>query len=111
MKLIAIQPFYNSKVLNVKPDPKDKGFVHKDLIHRGMRFSIGTGTLEKDLQDHEKRQLSELLRNGQVMFDNKENAENGRIEQLDKEIEAELAAAAAAEEKKAKAAEAAGAKK
>ena len=94
MKLIAIQPFYNTKVLNVKVDPKDKGFVHSDIIHRGCRFSIGAADLEKDLQDHEKRQLSELLRNGQVMFDNKENNENGRVEGLFREIAAELATAA-----------------
>jgi hypothetical protein len=104
MKLIAIQPFYNSKVLNVKIDPKGKGFVHSDIIHRGCRFSIGTADLEKDLQDHEKRQLSELLRNGQVMFDNKENNENGRVDGLFKEIDAELAAAKAAQEAAAKSA-------
>jgi len=99
MKLICIQPFYNSKVLNVKINDKDKGFVHKDIIHRGCRFSIGSADLEKDLQDHEKRQVSELLRNGQVMFDNKENAENGRIDGLLKDIDAELAAAAEAAKK------------
>lgn len=93
MKLIAIQPFYNAKVLNVTVDPKSKGFVHKDIIHRGCRFSIGAADLAKDLQEHEKRQVSELLRNAQVMFDNKENSENGRIDGLFKEIEAELKAA------------------
>ena len=94
MKLIAIQPFFNSKVLNVTVDPKSKGFVSKDIIHRGARFNIGTADLDKDLQDHEKRQLSELLRNGQVMFDNKENNENGRVDGLYREIDAELAVAA-----------------
>jgi hypothetical protein len=98
MKLICLQPFYNSKVLNVKLDPKDKGFVEKDIIHRGARFSLGTADLHTDLLEHEKRQLSELLRNGQVMFDNKENTENGRIDKFYKDVEAELAAKAKADE-------------
>ena len=99
MKLIAIQPFYNSKVLGVTVDPKSKGFVDKDIIHRGCKFSIGAADLEKDLQDHQKRQLSELLRNGQVMFDNKENNENGRVDGLFKEIDAELNTARAVADK------------
>lgn len=57
MDLIALKDFRNVQHLRLKEEDKDgkvtstvDGSIHDDHIHKGARFSIGTGKTLKDVQ-------------------------------------------------------------
>ena len=89
MRLIAKNDVFNSKVLGVKLDERDKLFKHANVIHKGARFNIGTAEFYKDLSSTEQEYVGTLIKYGIVCIDNKENVENGVIPTIDAEVAAE----------------------
>jgi hypothetical protein len=92
MKLVAAQNFYNTKSLGVKLNESDKLRLHADHIHTGARFSIGTAEFFKDLGASDQENVGTLLKRGLVVFDSKENADNGVIKEIDERAAVENAA-------------------
>jgi len=89
MKLVAARDLFNSKPYGVTVDTKDELFVHKGLIHKGARFSIGTTDNYTELDTAQKFQVGTLIKYGLAHLDNKENAEKGVIAKIDAEARAD----------------------
>lgn len=89
MKLIAAKDFFNSKSLRITLDKKDPLHRHDNMIHKGARFSIGTAESYKDLGPQEQEHVGTLLKHGCVVFDSRENEENGVTKRIDAEAKQE----------------------
>ena len=96
MKLVAKKDFANVKSLGITVDKVSAGFKHEGIIHKGYRFAIGTGEFYTDLNTTEQEAAGTLIKHGLAAIDNKENADNGVIPAIDKEVKAEAEIAAKA---------------
>jgi hypothetical protein len=91
MKLVAAKSFFNTKALGVKLDEKDPLFIHKDHIHQGARINVGSAEHYKDLGATDQENVGALIKRGLVVIDNKENADNGVIDDILKSAKVENA--------------------
>ena len=87
MKLIAKKHFANVRSLGLAIDSKTEGFQHKDHVHRGHRFDVGTGEIFADLSSEHKELIGKLLDSRSVLLDNDEN--KAVVAKLDAEVKAE----------------------
>lgn len=92
MKLVAKRPIFNSKALGVTVDPKDDLFRHANEIHKGARFSIGTGEVYADLDATAKENVGLLVSRGLAVLDDEaNNKKDGVISKIDAEAKKEFA--------------------
>lgn len=99
MKLIAKRPFANVKALSLKLDTKDDLYQHPGIVHKGARFTIGTGDNFAELPASDQETIGTLVYRGLAILDNDENEKTGVIKTLDAEAKKEAAAHKAAQEK------------
>ena len=96
MKLIAVEPFFNSPSLKIKVPTDAKGFEHQNQVPKGLRFEIGTAPDYAGLTEAEKVLVQQVVRGQRprAIFD--VDANKGRIARVDAEVAAEVKAKEAA---------------
>ena len=92
MKLVAKKDLLNVPELNLTLDDKTTGFVHKNHVHKGHRFSIGTSEVFEELKRPEKKLVVDLLASESVIIDKAAN--KSAIDAIDAEVKADAARAA-----------------
>jgi hypothetical protein len=93
MKLVAKRDFANVPALRLKLTEKTPGFVHENIVHKGLRFEVGPSDDFKNLHPSEKEVVTQLLSANAAILDISANA--APIALIDTAVAAESKRAAA----------------
>lgn len=96
MKFIAATDFYNAPSLGIKTTDDDgellPGFKHKDMIHKGAAFSIGSAnSLKGEPNQVNRENISTVLLYGFAVADDGTKESKDAIARVKSELAAETA--------------------